>query len=186
MNTSNAIGELVANSIDNDATYITIDTTNSGFIKFIDNGKGISKEDFENNIMHVYKSHHNNEQSCGVSGVGTTLATKYISKNTTVKIISFKNNQYNQMTIPWGEIYKKGTLENVLEICEINEEEGHHLFEKYSFIEKNGTIIEFVYDEQTHDCIMAQFEDRTSLPLVNRLGYIFGQFNISLNLLDTR
>jgi hypothetical protein len=112
-----SISEYIANSIDADATEISLMFKKNEFL-IIDNGNGMNHDQISN-MFSNYRSNHTTDKSIGSVGIGAKLGNAFISKYKNTSTILTKSNEgdYLKVTIPWGEIYKSGIYEDKVQLC---------------------------------------------------------------------
>jgi hypothetical protein len=176
-----ALKELIANSIDADATLIHIlKETTKTIIK--DNGCGMSIENIEN-MFDAFRENHSQEKKLGVSGVGGKLASLNLSEDsdgsyTPVIIYTNGKNGCFKIIIPWDKIMKEKTYTNQVKFYKLNDE----VWLKAKFGESTGTIYEFKNTKNINDVVLEQFEHPQKLKIDKQIGFIFGGFkSLSLN-----
>jgi hypothetical protein len=176
-----ALKELIANSIDADATSIQfLKETTKTIIK--DNGCGMSIENIEN-MFDAFRENHSQEKKLGVSGVGGKLASLNLSEDsdgsyTTVIIYTNGKNGCFKIIIPWDKIMKEKTYTNQVKFYKLNDE----VWLKAKFGESTGTIYEFKNTKNINDVVLEQFEHPQKLKIDKQIGFIFGGFkSLSLN-----
>ena len=112
-----ALGELVKNSYDADATNVVIRFGNDR-IEIIDNGHGMDFEEFESFWMRVGSQHKQQQRysrnfqrpMTGSKGIGR-LAVQFLAKEISMRTVSEKNlNSEIQVYVNWAEAHKAGEL----------------------------------------------------------------------------
>jgi len=112
-----ALGELVKNSYDADATNVTIRFGNDR-IEIIDNGHGMDYKDFESFWMRVGSQHKQEERysrnferpMTGSKGIGR-LAVQFLAKEIGMRTASKANpNSEIQVYVNWSDAQKAGDL----------------------------------------------------------------------------
>ena len=112
-----ALGELVKNSYDADATTVTIRFGNDR-IEIIDNGHGMEFEEFESFWMRVGTQHKQEERysrnfqrpMTGSKGIGR-LAVQFLAKEIGMRTVSETNlNSEIQVYVNWSEAQNAGNL----------------------------------------------------------------------------
>ena len=110
-NFNRAISELIQNSIDACSLNILI-VKDKKTIKLIDDGKGMSYDSLTN-MWDVYRENHSEQESGGVSGLGSKPSTYIASKQTKVVVYTKSlNDKYYKAVVPWDIITSK---KNILE-----------------------------------------------------------------------
>ena len=112
-----ALGELVKNSYDADATNVTI-RFEKDQIEIIDNGHGMDFKEFESFWMRVGSQHKQQQRysrnfqrsMTGSKGIGR-LAVQFLAKEISMQTVSDKNPDSEvQVYINWAEAQKDGEL----------------------------------------------------------------------------
>lgn len=112
-----ALGELVKNSYDADATNVTIRFGNDR-IEIIDNGQGMDFKEFESFWMRVGSQHKQNQRysrnfqrpMTGSKGIGR-LAVQFLAKEIGMRTVSDKNPYSEiQVYVNWAKAQKAGEL----------------------------------------------------------------------------
>ena len=112
-----ALGELVKNSYDADATYVII-RFGKDRIEIIDNGQGMDFNEFKDFWMRVGSQHKQKlrysrkfqRPMTGSKGIGR-LAVQFLAKEIGMRTISDKNlNAEIQVYVNWSEAHKAGDL----------------------------------------------------------------------------
>ena len=135
------IMEIVANSIDSEASEINFDVKRE-FIDFIDNGKGMKKESLSE-MFALYKSNHATDKSLGISGIGGKVATFILSEQKEVIIYTyFEGENYLKACIPWDDMVSTETYSNMITITKMSVDEIEEFGRK---VKNTGTIIRFPY-----------------------------------------
>lgn len=113
-NTNKCIMELIANSIDANATDIRISCDSPDELYITDNGNGMDENDFRK-FACLHAENHKNEIKCGVGGIGAKPSLLILSKKKLLKFIraiAIKMNGFILFLI--GKKYLR--MENILAI----------------------------------------------------------------------
>ena len=155
------LAELVKNSYDADATQVTIKfTPNEGRIEIIDDGHGMSVDEFKNFWMRIGTTHKKEKQSkkgrlmTGSKGVGRLAVQFLANKLTIVTIPADKNRNGLEVYIDWNKAIETKPAETK-ELTEV--EVTYNEFDRNPSDTRNpqGTsiILEELKDEWTEDSI---------------------------------
>ena len=176
-----AIKELIANSIDANATTIFINKEED-ITLIIDNGDGMSRKTIENGFRAYYEN-HSNEKKLGVSGIGLKTATLCLCKNnddtyTIVRIYTFGKDGYFVIDVPWTEIMAEKKYTNKINVRQMNQEEIE--FFKSKLGNNTGTLYVFKNTKNINDVIQEYIIGFKNIRLDKQIGFIFGRFNIDM------
>ena len=150
-----SICELIANSIDAKCKYVKF-VINDHEIHMIDNGSGMTNENIRN-MWDAQRQNHENDESTGVSGLGSKPATLKLSGEKEVIIYTKSiNDIYLKAIIPWNEIISNKKYIGVINIIDMNESEIEY-FKKY--LDNTGTIIKFMYNASFDKELLKQFSN---------------------------
>ena len=121
--------ELIANSIDSEPTKITFKRVYK-LIDMIDNGRGISYDQFDN-MFAMQRANHTNDKSCGISGIGGKVALLRLSNRKCVNIYTSDGETYLKANIPWDKMFEQKQYSDMITIEEMNMEEKENFKEKF-------------------------------------------------------
>ena len=173
-NFSKSLGELYANSIDADCSFINTIITDD-YVYIVDDGSGMTVENI-NSMFDMYRENHSTDQSMGVSGIGAKAALKKISLNTTVYLYTKnKDGEYLYAEIPWNEIVRLKKYSGMIKIGK--GEEAQKLYNEFLKNSDTGTIIKITRNDQLNNILVIQFEySKVIRPCSERFDIIFSEF----------
>ena len=179
-NNNRAISELIQNSIDASSDNVTFEISKEN-IKLIDNGKGMDLGGLQN-MWDAYRENHKDQESGGVSGLGSKPST-YVASQQTQVIIYTKSpdDKYYKAVVPWDEIVKRLEYSNMIQISLMDETE---IKDFCSYIKATGTIINFKYNHDLYGCIIEQFNRASDIADISqRIDWIFAKFPSEISLI---
>ena len=150
-----ALAELVKNSYDADATEVTIKfAPNKRSIEVIDNGHGMTADEFKNFWMRIGTTHKKEKQSrdfgrimTGSKGVGR-LAVQFLANKLTIQTVPKNGNgEWLEAKINWDEAIRHKQFLTKVEV--------EYILKKSNAPFKKGTsiILKQLKDEWTEDSI---------------------------------
>ena len=150
-----ALAELVKNSYDADATEVTIKfAPNKRSIEVIDNGHGMTADEFKNFWMRIGTTHKKEKQSrdfgrimTGSKGVGR-LAVQFLANELTIQTVPKNGNgEWLEAKINWDEAIRHSPFLTKVEV--------EYILKKSNAPFKKGTsiILKQLKDEWTEDSI---------------------------------
>ena len=173
--------ELIANSIDAKAKFVKFQIE-SNFIKIIDDGEGMTKEHLTN-MWDMLRQNHLEDESMGISGLGAKAATKILSQDKEVKLITNNKGNYITNIVPWNQIVKEGIYTDKIIMTDKTSEEDKRLFRNERNDIFTGTTIFIPYNENLHYIIENIFSNKSTskekydLLFEKRVDMIFGEFS---------
>ena len=181
-NNYKCIMELIANSIDANATQIRFSIV--GNILYItDNGNGMDEKGFINFTCLHYQN-HKNEKKCGVGGIGGKSSFAFLSNKKYTKIYSCNSNanEWHYADFNWDKIYSEGKYTDNVGYSKISNDSI--IISTLNLLMKdntNGTIIELPCDENLKNIVNEMFKKpkdrKTKFNLSDSPEYVFGEFN---------
>ena len=172
-NMNRGLSEILQNCIDAGCSIINC-IRKMDKILISDGGKGMTKEQMSN-MWDTYRENHLNEQSGGVSGLGSKPSTLIMSQKSLVVVYTkSQNDNYIKASIPWNEIFRDKVYSKKIKIDNMSEDE----IEMFKLYQNNtGTIIEFNYNHDLFNCLKTQFCDSQKITdITQRSDWIFSQF----------
>lgn len=182
--------ELIANSFDADGEKIGFINDPHGKISgkpaiyLIDNGSGMSIEDFEKKFFCLFAQNHFGQKTSGISGKGAKAALLTLGKKKGVVVYSKKGDCFSKAEIPYDKILDRNddTLwEGGITFTQMSDSEIE-MFNTAKTIhqiqsEDNGTLIEIPWSKSINDELDKQFmiEQRKFLFPEHRFDFVFGK-----------
>ena len=157
-----ALAELVKNSYDADATEVTINfIPDENSIKIIDNGHGMTFDEFKNFWMRIGTTHKREKQSkklgrlmTGSKGVGRLAVQFLANKLTIITIPADKNHKWLKAQINWNKaIETKSAETKELTEVEVTYDEFNRKPSDTRDLQGTSIILEELKDEWTEDSI---------------------------------
>jgi hypothetical protein len=178
-----SLSELLANSIDADATHVLYKVTSS-HIKLIDDGNAMTQDDIRN-MFDMHKENHAGEKTIGVSGVGGKASTMVLSEQTTVMMYTKTTIGIGYVvTIPWDIMFREGKYTGMITVNTMTENELSEFHkERENMKNKNsGVTICFTYNDALKVEIEKQFISpfNNEMDIENQLSFIYGRFNVDV------
>ena len=178
-----SLSELLANSIDADATHVLYKVTSS-HIKLIDDGNAMTQDDIRN-MFDMHKENHAGEKTIGVSGVGGKASTMVLSEQTTVIMYTKTSIGIGYVvTIPWDIMFREGKYTGMITVNTMTENELSEFHkERENMKNKNsGVTICFTYNDALKVEIEKQFVSpfNNEIDIENQLSFIYGRFNVDV------
>ena len=176
---SQALGELVGNSIDAGAKNIYLMKDEDVF-SILDDGKGMNQQQLED-MFEVYRENHQNDYTTGTCGLGSKAALVIITNKTGIVYVytRVQNGEYLKVIFPIGDIFLDWQLTGKIIQTQMSEQEIARFNHARTSLglELQGTTIEMPNNEQIELLMETNFNDKwTGSNFSERLGVIYSKF----------
>ena len=171
-----SIFELDANSCDAGAKNIKKIITNDK-IKFIDDGRGLSRDGIKR-MFNMCHANHVNEETMGVSGKGAKGAQIELTNQGMVTMFSYDGNEFIKIIVDWANIFKNKTLTGQINIVPMtNDEKNQFISDRKSMTTETGLTCIIDNNGENAETIREQYDDKIykNLPRKQRTDVVFGK-----------